>query len=66
MMKPFRFRYDHFELQYDRDHGVDHRSGWSVVIDGKVYVQFERGPVRAVWRAVREWRRSEVDELQHR
>ena len=29
-----------FRLGYDRDYGIDRRSGWSVVVDGVVVVQF--------------------------
>lgn len=44
-----------FSLDYDADYGVDHRTGWSVVIDGIVWSSFQAGPIRALWLAV--WRR---------
>lgn len=28
-----------FSLEYDTDYGSDHRSGWTVVVDGSVLVQ---------------------------
>jgi hypothetical protein len=43
-----------FALQYDRDYGIDRRSGWSVVSYGRVVVQFVSLP-RALWVAVRCW-----------
>jgi hypothetical protein len=46
-------------LEFDRNYGVDKRTGWSVAIGGSYYVQFWPEPVTAVliaiWRAWR-WR----------
>lgn len=29
-----------FQLHYDQDYGIDHKSGWSVIYDGIVVNQF--------------------------
>ena len=49
-----------FALQYDRDYGIDRRSGWSVVVDGSVAVQFARNRLVALVRAWLSWRRWEA------
>jgi hypothetical protein len=52
-----------FNLEFNRDYGIDRRTGWTVVIDGIVHVQFARGPLRAIalglfrhWRMLRDMR----------
>lgn len=41
-----------YSLTFDRNYGVDRRSGWSVVFDGCVIVQFVSLP-RATWVTVK-------------
>ena len=48
-------------LEYDRDYGIDHRSGWTAVYDGRVVVQLT-SLWRAVWHLCREWFRREEDD----
>jgi hypothetical protein len=31
-----------FALHYDRDYGCDRRRGWTVVVDGRIIVQFRK------------------------
>ena len=38
-----------FMLEYDRDYGIDRRSGWCFAWDGSYRVQFARTAVGALW-----------------
>lgn len=31
-----------FAIHFDRDYGIDRRTGWSIAIDGSFVVQFEK------------------------
>lgn len=59
---------DHFDFKvwWDRDYGIDHRRGWSVTINGVVYVEFSRSLIVALVKAW--WRRadSELDMARQR
>ena len=44
----FRFKIGKFSLHYDRDYGIDCRSGWSLAWDGSFLVQFAPTPVHAI------------------
>jgi len=46
-----------FALEYDRDCGIDKRTGWSVKRDGLVLVALEPWLFIALLKAVRTWRR---------
>ncbi len=35
-------------IDYDKDYGVDNRSGFSICIDGSYYVQFRKDPFTAL------------------
>lgn len=35
-------------LNYDRNYGIDRRSGWSVALDGSYYAQFWFEPLSAI------------------
>lgn len=62
MMNAFRFRWNGFELCHDRDYGIDHRSGWSVAINGSFVVQLHPslfGALRKSWRLERAARRED-------
>ena len=51
-----------FGLHYDKDYGIDKRSGWSVVVNGVVCVQFEKRLVKALVKTVdvvKDWERPE-------
>jgi len=50
-----------FRVEWDRNYGIDHRSGWSVAINGIVYVEFHRNPIAALWRAWRSYRAAQAD-----
>lgn len=41
-----------FRLEYDSDYGVDHRSGWSVTVDGSVAAELMATPEAALKQAV--------------
>ena len=41
------------KIDFDRDYGVDNRTGWSIAIDGRFAVSFERWLIVALWKA---WR----------
>ena len=41
-------------IEWDRDYGVDRRSGWTVKVNGCVLAQLERWLAVALWKA---WRR---------
>lgn len=44
-------------LDYDKNYGIDKRSGWSVALSGSYYAQFWREPVSAVvWSIWQRWR----------
>ena len=42
-----KFEVNNFSLTYDRDYGIDRRSGWTVVINGVVVVQ-----LTFIWKAL--------------
>ena len=44
----FKTRGQSFRLEYDVDYGIDRKSGWSVVINGSVEVQFAGTPQAAL------------------
>ena len=48
-----------FTLTYDSAYGLDRRSGWTVVIDGIVVVQFCKNPIIALLTAFKKWRERE-------
>jgi hypothetical protein len=58
----FKARKQSFQLQYDVDYGISRRSGWSVVINGSVIVQFADGPEAALKEALDRVRHWESDE----
>ena len=37
-----------FSLEYDEDYGADKRTGWTVVMDGRVVVQFRKWAILAL------------------
>lgn len=41
---------DHYDvtLAFDRDYGMDKRTGWSVTVDGRVLVEFADDPLGAM------------------
>lgn len=49
------------KVEYDSDYGIDHRSGWSVTIDGCVYLQFRKLVVIALAAAFFKRRRLRED-----
>lgn len=51
MQSLFILRIWQFQIEYDRDYGIDRRRGWSVKWDGSVCTQFAPNPIAAVWRA---------------
>lgn len=59
--KAFRTRKQSFQLHYNVDYGIDRRTGWSVVVNGSVVVQFFDDPAEALEEALvrlREWESS--------
>lgn len=40
-----------FSLEFDRDYGISHRTGWSVIYNGCVIVQFQSNPIVALFKA---------------
>lgn len=48
-----RIRVWRLGLDFDRGYGLDRRTGWSAIVDGRVVVQFVSLP-RALWALVRE------------
>lgn len=44
-----------FALEWDRDYGILHRSGWTVKWDGHILAELERFLIVALWKA---WRGS--------
>lgn len=51
-MKRIRLNFDGSGLDYDRDYGSAHRTGWSAVHEGRVVIQLTSF-WRAVWRLAR-------------
>ena len=41
-----------FKLEWDREYGINKRTGWSIVVDGSVIVQLERFSIIAVVKAL--------------
>lgn len=58
----FKARKQSFQLHYDIDYGISHRSGWSVVINGSVVVQFADSAEGALQEALERVRRRESEE----
>jgi hypothetical protein len=56
-MNRLRIEFNAVALHFDRDYGIDLRTGWSVVIDGRVIVRMEPWLVVALWKA---WRAHRV------
>jgi hypothetical protein len=52
---------DCFRLDYDTNYGAVHRSGWSVHVDGVVYIEFARWPLVAIVVALWKWRAAKRD-----
>src|SRR5712671_455315 len=50
-----------FHLFWHRDYMLDHRSGWSVSINGIIYAELERSCLYALWKAWRGWRAARLD-----
>ena len=46
-----------FRLEFDRDYGIDKRTGWSIVVNGCFVVQLEPWLIVAIWKGCRNWRR---------
>lgn len=44
-----------FRLSYDRDYGIDCRTGWSVAINGSVYRQLRPWLVAALLGSLWDW-----------
>jgi hypothetical protein len=40
-------------IEFDRDYGIDKRTGWSIKVDGRVVVELERFLLMALIKAVR-------------
>jgi hypothetical protein len=41
-----------FRLDFDRDYGIDRRTGWSISVNGGCLVMFERSLIVALFRAL--------------
>jgi hypothetical protein len=46
-LRRFRLDVNWYRLEYDRDYGINRRSGWTAVVDGSVLTQFV-----TLWRAL--------------
>ena len=46
-----------FAIEWDKDYGIDKRTGWTVKLDGAVLVQLERFLLVALWKS---WRRKRL------
>lgn len=57
MIGAFKALGNSFRLEYDVDYGIDRKTGWSVVIDGSVVVQFADTPEEALQKALDRWDR---------
>ena len=40
-----------FRLQHDAEYGIDKRSGWTVIREGRVVCQLEKWLIVALWKA---------------
>jgi hypothetical protein len=49
------------QIDYDTDYGIDHRSGWSVHINGICYVELVPHLLPALWVAWRMYRRGQAE-----
>jgi hypothetical protein len=47
-----------FRIEYDRDYGIDRRSGWTVIIGGRVIVELYRSLIGALCIAAWKWMRG--------
>ena len=51
-MNVFCLKLWNWKLTYDCDYGIDHRFGWSIVIDGSVAAELEPNLFRAACVAI--------------
>ena len=42
---------NNFSLQFDKDYGINKRTGWSICINGSFMSQLEKYLVVAIWKA---------------
>ncbi len=43
-------------IDYDKDYGIDNKTGWSIAIDGHYITQFDKFLIIAIIKAIRfEW-----------
>lgn len=50
--RPFTIRVGKFGIDYDKDYGIDFRTGWSYVWHGCVVVDIDPSFVRMAWKAL--------------
>jgi len=44
-------------IDFDTDYGIDHRKGWTIIVNGMVIVQFRRTLIGALFVTWRRWQR---------
>lgn len=58
MPNRLKVRWNMTGLDFDRNYGINHRTGWSAIYEGSVVVQLTTPP-RAAWALARAaWRRA--------
>ena len=50
--KRFRLEVSPFCLEFDRDYGIDHRTGWSYIHRGSVVEDINPSLIATLWKAV--------------
>jgi len=56
-MEYIAFSLNRHRIEYDRNYGIDRRTGWTIVYDGSVLVELEPWLIAAIWKSLPRWRR---------
>jgi hypothetical protein len=54
------FKASRLRVDFDRDYGCEHKTGWSVALDGSYVVELEPRLWRALWKAWRYTHKSNI------
>ena len=50
--KMARFQINKLRVDFDRDYGVDHKTGWSIAWDGRFLIQLEKHLIVAIIKVI--------------
>lgn len=53
MITKFRYQFNKFIIEFDRYYGCDHRTGWSIFINGCLVIEFEKSLFIAILKYIK-------------